>query len=90
MLINVLDDGPGIDVADADRIFEKYYRAPKTLQKQGTGLGLYLARKIVELHHGTVKIGNAFDLENLPECLKNGTVFQIELPASFNEQPADT
>jgi signal transduction histidine kinase len=90
MLINVLDDGPGIDRADADRIFEKYYRAPKTLQKQGTGLGLYLARKIVELHHGTVKIGNAFDLENLPECLKNGTVFQIELPASFNEQPADT
>lgn len=49
--LTVRDHGPGVPVADRQRIFRKFARDP---QGGGTGLGLYLSRAIVEAHGGTL------------------------------------
>ncbi len=55
-VIEVLDDGPGIDEADRERIFDPFYRSESAIRSgtKGTGLGLAIVRDYVELHHGTV------------------------------------
>ncbi|MFO0414976.1 MAG: sensor histidine kinase [Bacteroidota bacterium] len=52
----VYDEGPGIPDTEKEKIFEKFYRGgdEATRKTKGTGLGLYLARKITEAHQGTV------------------------------------
>lgn len=55
----VEDDGPGIPAGMAEKIFEKYFRAGESADragKAGLGLGLYLARHIVERHGGTLTV----------------------------------
>lgn len=51
--LSVEDEGPGVPMADLNRIFEKFYRAPGT-PAGGTGLGLAIAKSIVELHGGRI------------------------------------
>jgi signal transduction histidine kinase len=51
--ICVSDHGPGIDARDMQHIFERFYRSTNAVkQTKGAGLGLYLARAIVEAHGG--------------------------------------
>jgi len=53
VIICVQDEGPGIAASDIPHIFDRFYRAPENSRKtKGAGLGLYLARAIVEAHHG--------------------------------------
>jgi signal transduction histidine kinase len=52
----VRDRGHGIAPADAEKVFEKYYRAGETQQTAGMGLGLYLVRQIIQRHRGTVQV----------------------------------
>jgi len=53
LIICVTDEGPGIAVSDMPHIFDRFYRAPESSRKtKGAGLGLYLARAIVEAHAG--------------------------------------
>ena len=53
LIICVTDEGPGIAVSDMPHIFDRFYRAPEASRKtKGAGLGLYLARAIVEAHSG--------------------------------------
>jgi signal transduction histidine kinase len=52
----VEDDGPGIAPGMEEKIFGKYVRAGESAGKAGLGLGLYLARDIVERHGGTLKV----------------------------------
>jgi signal transduction histidine kinase len=58
MKICVKDDGIGISPEDAERVFDKYYRSSskEVSAHGGHGLGLYLAKRIVELHHGTISL----------------------------------
>ena len=53
IIVCVQDDGPGIATSDLPHIFDRFYRAPENSRKtKGAGLGLYLARAIVEAHNG--------------------------------------
>jgi signal transduction histidine kinase len=56
-LLSVEDEGRGVRPADAERVFERFWRAPDAPQG-GTGLGLAIARWIVERHRGTISAGN--------------------------------
>jgi two-component system, NtrC family, sensor histidine kinase HydH len=67
LVFMVRDFGPGIQPAELKRIFEPFY----TTRTQGTGLGLPVARRAVELHGGTI------EAENHPE---GGAVFRITIP----------
>ena len=71
--IIVKDEGVGILKADIPRLFEKFSRLDNDLSTQvgGSGLGLYWAKKIVDLHGGTIT------MTSLPG---DGTTFSIELP----------
>jgi signal transduction histidine kinase len=56
--ITVTDEGLGIDRRDLDRIFEKFFRCEdeEVRKRTGNGLGLSLAKDIVELHHGKIQV----------------------------------
>ncbi len=57
LIVCVSDDGPGIDPNDAPYIFDRFYRSPNaTRQTKGAGLGLFLAKSIVQSHGGRIWI----------------------------------
>lgn len=72
--VDVIDQGPGIPLADQDRIFERFYRVDKARSRAigGTGLGLSIVKHIVLLHQGNVGV------ESRPG---EGCTFWIHLPA---------
>ena len=72
LLIKVLDNGPGIPDEDKKRIFDRFYRVDKarTRQKGGFGLGLSLAKQIVEVFKGNIQVR-----DNKPR----GTIFEVKL-----------
>jgi signal transduction histidine kinase len=74
----VTDHGRGIAPDEREKIFEPYYRARNSRGVHGAGIGLYVARKFVEYHHGTIRIGGA---------LNAGTSVTITLPVA---SPAPT
>jgi signal transduction histidine kinase len=55
--IEVLDEGPGIPEEEASRVFERFYRADtaRSSSAGGAGLGLAIARWIVDLHGGDIR-----------------------------------
>ena len=57
LVVCVSDEGPGIDPNDAPYVFDRFYRAPDaSRQTKGAGLGLFLAKAIVEAHGGRIWI----------------------------------
>lgn len=52
--VRVLDRGPGIDANEADRLFELFYRSKRTAGTAGSGIGLFLARRLIESMEGTI------------------------------------
>lgn len=72
-MIDFINDGAPIPTDMHDKIFEPFYRIKGNEDKPGTGLGLPLARSLVEMHHGTLKLG---DFSN------NQTMFRISLPVN--------
>jgi two-component system, OmpR family, sensor kinase len=71
--LSVTDDGPGIPQADLDRIFDRFYRAqgPRPGDSGGAGLGLAIAKRLVDLHGGTMSANNV---------VPTGACFSITLP----------
>jgi signal transduction histidine kinase len=57
VVLEVLDDGPGIPAEALQRVFERFYRTDeaRSTDEGGSGLGLAIARWIVELHHGRIR-----------------------------------
>lgn len=72
--LSVKDNGIGIPKDQLDRVFAKFFRADNAVRKEteGTGLGLFIAKNVVEAHRGKI----SFVLEE-----KKGTTFTISLPA---------
>ena len=67
----VVDDGPGIPVADRDRVFERFVRLDDHRGRPGgAGLGLPIVRELVTAHGGTVTVGDAHP----------GATFVVRLP----------
>jgi signal transduction histidine kinase len=55
VLVSVTDTGPGIAVDDQERIFEEFQQTDVGVhQREGTGLGLALSKRLVELHRGRI------------------------------------
>lgn len=52
--ISVTDKGMGISAQHLDKIFNQFYRVPKSSHTQGTGLGLYISKEIIEGHSGKI------------------------------------
>ena len=69
--IHVLDSGLGIPKEDLDFIFDRFYQSDNTSGYAGTGIGLALARQLIELHHGSIRVKSEEG---------HGTEFIIQLP----------
>ncbi len=76
----VADDGPGIPEDEHDRIFEKFYVVNDGRGLAGVGLGLYIARQLVELHDGRIWV------ESVPG---EGCSFHVAIPKKREEPHPD-
>ncbi len=74
VFVEVADSGTGIALDEQQRIFEELYRGENARETEGSGLGLPLVRRVVELHGGEVS------LRSNP-AQGRGTVFILRLPA---------
>lgn len=73
LITSVADHGPGIDAMEQEMIFEKFYRGrEQRMIIQGTGMGLPIAKAIVELHDGMIGVTSQTG---------HGSVFHFSLPA---------
>lgn len=77
--IIVSDDGPGIPAALRERVFEPFFKIGDARTARGFGLGLSIARDIVERHHGTIE---------LHDHHPHGLSVQVSLPAESAQLPA--
>jgi two-component system sensor histidine kinase MprB len=71
--VSVRDHGPGIEEADRDHVFDRFYRSPSARSMPGSGLGLSIVKQIVEAHGGTVFVETPDD---------GGAVVGFEIPNS--------
>lgn len=73
--VAVHDTGIGIDAKDFDAVFSEYTKVHRTLNKQvdSTGLGLPIAKRLVEMHGGTIALAST---------LGEGATFTVQLPAA--------
>lgn len=74
-----MDNGPGIEEEHLKHVFERFYRIDKERTKDllSTGLGLAIAKEIVEAHGGDIGVKSK---------LNEGTVFTISLPLYSEEE----
>lgn len=74
IVMEVEDEGSGIDTKDKSLIFDRFYRADKSRTKKdidGFGLGLSIAKKIINKHNGSIEVESGVD---------KGSTFTIKLP----------
>lgn len=78
ILISVKDNGIGIPEEDKKHLFERFFRANNVTNIQGTGLGLHIVSKYVELMNGRIEVDSE---------LEKGTTFNIHF--NYEQDPAD-
>jgi len=82
VILDVIDDGPGMTAEQAQRVFERFYRADAARNRAsgGTGLGLAIVAGLVAAHGGQVSVKTAPG---------EGADFRVKLPLSPDALPAD-
>ena len=80
ILVKVKDEGIGIPKEELPKLFKKFHRVGDytTAESQGTGLGLYISRALVELHHGRIWADS--------EGSHHGSTFIFSLPELENKK----
>jgi two-component system phosphate regulon sensor histidine kinase PhoR len=71
VLVEVADTGSGIPAEERDRIFERFYRGSDTLEQEGFGLGLAIARRMVDVMGGVIRVESEVGV---------GSTFSVRLP----------
>jgi signal transduction histidine kinase len=77
VVLEVSDDGAGVDPADVPRLFERFFRSDRSRTTRGTGLGLAIVKHIVTAADGTAEVEGA---------LGEGTRFRFTLPAPRDDR----
>lgn len=78
--IQIADQGVGIDKEDIPHLFDRFYRADKSRTKLGSfgyGLGLSIAKEIVERHNGSIKVESQ---------INKGSVFTVQMPLKHSRR----
>jgi len=80
--ISIADNGIGIPVNEQTKIFQRFYQVEKHLTRRhgGMGLGLSIARDMVEMHGGKIMVDSVEG---------KGSRFTLTLPVTLPEPPAD-
>jgi signal transduction histidine kinase len=78
LIIEVEDEGPGIPEEDIPHIFKDFYRASNVAGAPGAGLGLSIAKKIIDAHKGQIVAENLIDREG-----KSGCRFSVLIPQNL-------
>ncbi|HET8704823.1 MAG TPA: GAF domain-containing sensor histidine kinase, partial [Pseudomonadales bacterium] len=74
LVVRFTDHGPGIPPEHQEHLFDRFYRVPtQTFSTSGSGLGLFICKKIIEAHHGDLSVESQ---------LGKGTTFIISLPVA--------
>lgn len=82
VVIDVIDDGPGVPATQRERIFERFVRLDESRARDsgGTGLGLPIARQIALAHHGELVLCES----------PSGTHFRLNFPRALDQPPQET
>jgi signal transduction histidine kinase len=79
IIFSVSDRGPGIPEEERERVFEKFYRCKRDRERlPGTGMGLTIAREIVQAHGGRIWVDTTSD----------GSRFRFSLPQAAERVPS--
>jgi two-component system sensor histidine kinase QseC len=73
----VRDNGPGVAQAEQAAIFTRFYRSPSVASSHGSGLGLPIVKRIVEIHRGRISLRAGLDGVGLGVC--------VELPTTAGQ-----
>jgi hypothetical protein len=78
----IFDDGKKITKNENEKIFQKGFRGSAAKEKDGTGVGLFLARKLAKQIGGELRLIGNFSIDNTEELkdLKKKNIFYLELP----------
>jgi signal transduction histidine kinase len=78
--VRITDQGPGISAKDTKLIFDRFQRTQGAKNTPGTGLGLPIAKELIEMHHGAIEVSSEID---------KGSTFTIRLPISQSGEKSD-
>jgi two-component system sensor histidine kinase MprB len=71
--VSVRDHGPGVEPADRDHVFDRFWRAPTARSTPGSGLGLAIVQQVARAHGGEVRLESPAD---------GGSRFVLRLPVA--------
>ena len=76
--IFITDEGIGISAEDQEHLFSSFYRGKNAMNIQGTGLGLHIVKRYLDLMNGHI---------NLNSKIGEGSTFVVTIPLIKNKQP---
>ncbi|MBA3757647.1 PAS domain-containing protein [Candidatus Saccharibacteria bacterium] len=94
--IQIQDTGPGIPAEDVSHLFQKFYRVDNSMTRSvgGTGLGLFISKKIIELYNGRIWVESELDkgstfFINIPRLTTNQAL-EIQKKQAITTSPLDS